>query len=81
MIMVGQASIAMNPELTRAEITELVAENLRQHASQPSPVSLNSNQASECRKLIIELLDLSPPKSIIHFTPLPAIIQAVNKIP
>jgi hypothetical protein len=67
----------MAPELTRAEITTLVAQNLKEYALKPLRLGLHADQASDCRKLIIEFTNLRRPKSISHSTPLASDIRAV----
>ena len=57
----------MERELTDAEVTELVARTLRQHLVKPARLGLRGDEASDCRKQIIELIGLSKPKSIVIF--------------
>ena len=57
----------MTRELTNAEVTALVAENLKQHLVKPARLGLTSEEASDCRKQIIELISLPRPKSIALF--------------
>ena len=54
-------------EMTNAEVTALVAQNLRQHISKPVRSGLRGDEVSECRKQIIELIGLPKPKSIVLF--------------
>ena len=57
----------MERELTNAEVTELVARNLRQHLVEPARLGLRGDETSDCRKQIIELIGLPKPKSIMIF--------------
>lgn len=59
----------MIKELTYAEVTALVAQNLRDHALKPARLGLSDKETSECRKQISELAGLRRPKSIVHLLP------------
>lgn len=58
----------METELSDAEVTALVARNLKQHLLKPARLrGLRADEASDCRKQIIELIGLPRPKSIVIF--------------
>lgn len=57
----------METELSDAEVTALVARNLKQHLLKPARLGLRAEEASDCRKQIIELIGLPRPKSIVIF--------------
>lgn len=59
----------MIAELTDAQLTALVADNLRKHAARHATLRSTGDQPSDCRRRIIDLLGLSRPKSIVHVVP------------
>jgi hypothetical protein len=63
----------MSKEYTDAEITAFVAQSLKDHATKPVRTGLHDDDASECRKRIIELIGLDRPRSIVVSVSLPVI--------
>jgi hypothetical protein len=59
----------MNREFSDAEVMALVAQCLKDHTHKAARSGLRDEDASECRKRIIELIALPRPKSITRFMP------------